>query len=284
MPVERRVVIVGRGKMGRALLAAARPRTVGPYRLVPSSFLTAPKRPAGGGVTWVLALRDNGLAEAARALSPALARGDVVLHLAGMLGPGVLHFASKRGAHVASMHPLCAVVEGNTRHPPLHGSAFGVEGDRLAVLEARRVARDIGGAVIELRGVDRARYHGAAAMVATGGVAIAQAASSLFTSSSSPPPDDEDLRVMVASLLRSVANNVLGVGARAALASPLLRDDTATVAMHLDAMAPTPEVRALYRAAVALVVESLAERAAVKPETIAEARRLTASASPPAGL
>lgn len=272
--MERRVVVIGRGKMGKALRAAACARASGACRLVPSSFLKAPRRPKGAAVTWVLALRDAGLIEAAVALAPAVKRGDVVLHLAGMLGPEVLVAAKAAGARVASMHPLCAVVEGDARHL-LWGSAFAAEGDPEAVREAKRVARDVGGSLVALEAVDRARYHGAAAMVATGGAAIAQAAEALFASSSTPPPDEEALRAMISSLLRSVASNVAAVGARRALASPLMRDDTRTVSKHLDAMASRPEVRDLYRAAVALVVETLDEVKAVKPETVAEARRLT---------
>lgn len=273
--MERRVVVVGRGKMGKALAGAAYPRASGAYRLVQSSFLKSPKRPKGAAVTWVLALRDAGIADAAAALAPVVQRGDVVLHLAGMLGPEVLSAAKAAGARVASMHPLCAVVEGATRFVPFSTAAFAAEGDPEAVREAKRVARDVGGTLIELRSVDRARYHGAAAMVATGGVAIAQAAEALFASASTPPPDDKALREMISSLLHSVAANVAAVGPKRALASPLMRDDTGTVSKHLDAMASRPEVRDLYRAAVALVVENLDAMKTVKPETVAEARRLT---------
>lgn len=276
--MERRVVVIGRGKMGKALHVAARARASGPWALVRSSILKAPKRSKGVAMTWVLALRDAGIADAAAALAPVVQRGDVVLHLAGMLGPEVLSAAKAAGARVASMHPLCAVVEGNTRHVTLRGSAFAAEGDPEAVREAKRVARDVGGTLVEIRSVDRARYHGAAAMVATGGVAIAQAAEALFAASSTPAPDEAALRAMIASLLRSVASNVAVVGPRRALASPLMRDDTGTVSRHLDAMASQPEVRDLYRAAVALVVETLDAMKAVKPETVAEARRLTRAA------
>ncbi len=271
----RRVVVIGGGKLGTALMRSSRPRVSGAYILKRWSFLDGPKRPAKGPATWVLALRDRGLAEAARKLGPVLERGDVVLHLAGMLGPEVLAPAKEHGAHVASMHPLFAVVQGIRRRAPLYGSVFAAEGDAVAIREAKAVARDVGGSLVALKSVDRVRYHGAAALVATGGVAIAQGATALFASSANPPPNDGALRAMVASLLRSVANNVSGVGAERALASPLLRDDTVTVERHLDAMAATPEVRSLYRAAVALVVETLAASSAVKPETIAEARRIT---------
>lgn len=275
MAPVRTVVVVGAGRMGAALYAALRARAVPVRRAAARVFLARPRRPAARPCTWVLAVRDGQLDAAVRALAPALTRNDVVLHLAGMLGPEVLAPARVEGAHVASMHPLCAVAAGNRAAAMLDRAAFTFEGDRGARAEARRIARSLGGTLLEAATVDRARYHGAAALVATGAVALAQGAAALLAASVSPPPSERAQRAAVRSLLVSVASNVEAVGAQAALASPLLRDDTRTVARHLDAMASQAPVRELYRAAVALVLDALEAGALVRPETIAEARRLT---------
>lgn len=281
IPSPRCLLLVGAGRMGTALHAILRRRRSLPDRYVlrrvgARALLARPTRPRGvGAVVWVLAVRDGDLAATVDALAGVFARGDVVLHLAGMLGPGVLHGARAHGAAVGSLHPLVAVARGNTGDVA-EGGAFLFEGDARAKQAARVLVRALGGTLLVADAVDRARYHGGAALVATGAVAIAQGATTLFESALTPPPSEEQLRAAVASLLRSVASNVEAVGARQALASPLLRDDTATVARHLAAMGPWPTTRGLYRAAVGQVLDALEADGTVKPSTITEARRLVA--------
>lgn len=279
MSAARATLIVGAGRMGAALYAVARRRGGLPggrllRRVGGRALLASPRRPrAVGRVTWVLALRDGDLPAAVARLAAVAARGDVALHLAGMLGPDALDGLRARGCAVGSLHPLVAVARGNTGDV-CEGGAFVFEGDAGAEREARALVRALGGTLVVARAVDRSRYHGGAALVATGAVAIAQGATALFEAAVTPAPAERELRAAVASLLRSVASNVEAVGARKALASPLLRDDTAAVARHLDAMGP--RARALYRAAVALVLDALEADGAVRPETVAAARRLVA--------
>ncbi|MDB4930620.1 MAG: Ketopantoate reductase PanG, partial [Myxococcaceae bacterium] len=151
---------------------------------------------------------------------------------------------------------------------------FTVEGDPAAVAVAREIAALAGGRLIVASAVDRARYHAGAALVASGAVALAQGAAWLLGGAIEPAPSDDDLRAATASLLVSVARNVVLVGPDAALASPLLRDDTATVARHLEVMAGDPTVRALYQAVLRRVLEALERDGRVSAATIADARRL----------
>lgn len=274
---SRAVVIVGAGRMGAALYAVARRRGGLPggrslRRVGGRDFLANPRRPRGiARVAWVLALRDADLTAASVTVARVARPGDAALHLAGMLGPDALDPLRTVGCAVGSLHPLVAVARGNTGDV-CEGGAFTFEGDAGALREARALVRALGGTLIVAGAVDRARYHGGAALVATGAVAIAQGATALFEAAITPPPDDWALRAAVASLLRSVASNVEAVGARRALASPLLRDDTDTVARHLAVM--PPPARELYRAAVSLVLDALEADGAVKPSTVAAARRL----------
>lgn len=269
------LVVVGKGRMGAALYANLRP-WYSPALHLPGRAVVgrAPKRPKQSPVTWILAVSDRAIPLVCDALAPSVEPGDCAFHLAGMLGPEVLASMKARGARVASLHPLYAVAAAEPRITALSAPAFVFEGDRAALAEARKVARRCQGALVAASRVDRARYHGAAALMATGAVALAQGAARLFAESLTPRPTDTQLRVMTGSLLRSVAVNVNAVGLDRALASPLLREDTETVARHLAAMDAEPAVRDLYRAAVAFVTEALERNALVSPETIAQARAL----------
>lgn len=199
-------------------------------------------------------------------------RGDAVVHCAGMRGPRELDAASSAGAAVGAMHPLVAVASVE-RPPSLRGLVASFEGDAGAFDSVCALGRRIGLSVLRLEGVDRARYHAAAALCATGGVALAQASAVLFAAAASSSTEDSPSR-FASSLLASVAHNVGAVGATDALASPLLRGDTAAVARHLDAMELHPPAAALYRAALAQVIASLDERGAVDPSVLSRARAL----------
>lgn len=256
--------------MGRALSRELR----GADTVGSREFIAAPKRATASAATWILAVKDADIQATAAALLGVAREGDVVLHLAGMLGPEVLAPLREVGAQVASMHPLCAV-NAMSRPGVLRGAVFFAEGDPGSYAELRRVVEALHGTLLCGEVTDRAAYHGGAALLATGAVALAQGAQTLWTRAMGSQLGVMEMNKAVASLLRSVAVAIETAGVYTALASPLLRDDTATVALHLDAMADSPAVRALYSAAVALVLDAIEAQGQARPETISEARRLT---------
>ena len=275
-PAAPRVVLIGSGRMASALANTLRPAgcdvTVHP-RGTPPTRRTGRQR-----FVWVLCVPDAAVPAVCAAWASVMRRGEVALHLAGMLGPEALAPARAVGAHVGALHPLAAVApRGGARH--LRGACFSVEGDAPAVRAARALCAVMGATLLEADAVDRPRYHGGAALMATGAVALAQGAARLFADALTPTPSEEGLRAAVASLLESVAANVRAVGVDAALASPLMRDDPETVARHLAAMRSVPAAEAMYRAAVGVVVDTLARRGGVRPETLERAREILRSTS-----
>jgi predicted short-subunit dehydrogenase-like oxidoreductase (DUF2520 family) len=230
-------------------------------------------RPFGRArVLWLLAVTDRAVEATCASLVRAglITRGDTAVHLAGMLGVDVLDAARRWGASIAAVHPLVAVADPRNP-PPLRGSAASFQGDRAALRTWRPFARAIGLHTATLTRVERVRYHAAAALMATGGVALAQGASTTWARAIAPR-SDATLRAFAASLLRSVAHNVAAVGADRALASPLLRGETDTVARHLDALASTPSTRSLYAAAVSQVLDTLERTNALEPRLVRAVR------------
>lgn len=274
------LVIVGHGRMGAAFRRSLGPTYPHPQRVSGREAAAGRvTRPSPHAITWILAVPDRVVADVTAGLAKVLGPRDVVLHLAGMLGPEVLDVARASGAAVGSLHPLAAVASPRPR-PSLAGTSFLFQGDRPARAESRRIATAVGGRLLVATTVDRARYHGAAALVATGGVALAQGAAWMLSLAVTPAPGDTEVRAAVASLLRSVARNVEAVGVRRALASPLVRNDVASVERHLAAMAADPSVRGLYLAAVARVLKPLEEEGLVSAETLASARKLVGPHDP----
>lgn len=277
MSARRQVLLVGSGRMAAAFARSLRSARVrfSSLRARDASWVIAPRR--GARRTVILAVTDAAIGASCEALVNAavLARGDTIVHLAGMRGPEELAIARSVGAHVGAMHPLVAVASVD-RAPKLQGFTASFEGDRPALVAARALGARLGLAVIALEGVDRARYHAAAALCATGGVALAQASSALL-SHAARSLDPAVASRFASSLLASVAHNVGAVGAQAALASPLMRGDTAAVERHLASMAVHAPAAALYRAALSQVVASLDAQGSIDPAVIARAREILAA-------
>src|SRR5216684_8348937 len=98
------------------------------------------------------------IAAAARELAPATAwKGKIAFHSSGALASDELNVLRRRGAAVASVHPMMTFVRGSI--PSLKGVPFGVEGDAAAVRVARRVVKDLGGEVFTVRKQNKAAYH-----------------------------------------------------------------------------------------------------------------------------
>lgn len=273
-PLPRSVYLVGRGRMAGALSAALTDADV-PFTVLPSRALTAALSEVerdGNPALWLLCVRDDAIAGTASLLAPSLRRHDRVFHLAGMRGLEELRPAHDAGCAIGAFHPLLAVAD-PARPPSLAGACFSLQGDDDAHRAAVWFAHRVGARVLRLGPTDRARYHAAAALVASGGVALAQGAAQLLARST-PRLAPNAAAQAVASLLRSVAHNVETVGVDAALASPLLRGDTDTLALHLERMSVVPAARALYHSALTLLLGTLSTTGAVPPAVLERARAL----------
>src|SRR6202521_2172752 len=101
---------------------------------------------------------DAEIGRAARALAAKIEwKGRVALHSSGVLSSDELAVLRRRGAVVASVHPMMTFVRG--AQPSLAGVPFAVEGDARAVRVARRVITDVGGHCYLIRKDSKAAYH-----------------------------------------------------------------------------------------------------------------------------
>ncbi len=204
-------------------------------------------------------------------------RGDAVVHLAGMLGNDVLAIAHDAGALTGALHPLVAVADPK-RPPTLDGAALSFEGDAPLARWLAKLFAPTGARVFRLAQVDRVRYHAAAALCATGAVALAQGAAALFAEAARDA-DADAIRAFTRSLLASAAHNVFVAGPSRALASPIMRGDTATVERHLASMRIAPRARAMYAAALLQAVDTLAREQSVAPAVLTAVQRMARKSS-----
>ena len=187
---------------------------------------------------------DGAIAAAAQSIAAQVEwKGRVALHSSGALGSDELASLRKRGAAVASVHPLMTFVPGS--RPSLRGVSFALEGDAAAVRVARRMVRDLGGKAYSIREADKAAYH-----------AWGTFASPLFTALLATTEEVAKLagvkrkaaKQRMIPILQQTLANYAAFGAAGAFSGPIVRGDVNTVRRHLQMLYGTPVVREVYLA------------------------------------
>jgi predicted short-subunit dehydrogenase-like oxidoreductase (DUF2520 family) len=196
---------------------------------------------------------DRKIAGAAAALAREFqGRGRIALHSSGALSGDELEPLRRKGAVVASVHPLMTFV-GKSR-PRLAGVSFAVEGDGTAVQMARRIVRDLGGEPFAIRKKDKNAYH-----------ALGTFASPLLTALLATTERVARLagitgkaarRRMLPILLQTV-HNYGKLGAAQGFSGPIVRGDVETVRRHLDVLRTAALPHLVYVALARAALEYL---------------------------
>ena len=226
------LTLVGRGRVGRSLAAAAERAGID-ARL--ASHEEADSIP--GGTAVLLCVPDDAITEMAGRLGsspPAL-----VGHVSGATTLDALAPAAERGAATFSLHPLQTFADGET---PTEGTPAAVAGSTDESLEyARALADALGMRPFEVPEEQRAAYHAAAAMASNLLVALEESAAEVLARIGVG-----DARELLTPLVLRTAANWAERGP-AALTGPVARGDRATVQRHRVALAENaPELVRLY--------------------------------------
>jgi predicted short-subunit dehydrogenase-like oxidoreductase (DUF2520 family) len=255
------ITIVGPGNLGSALALALRAAGY-PIAAIVSRDIPAARRRARvlarqvgarattlaaaslpGDVVWIC-LPDDALAACARALAAKSGwRGRIVLHPSGALSSDVLAPLRRRGAAVASLHPMMSFVRGIV--PALAGVTFALEGDARALRVARRIASDLGGHVFAIRKSRKPLYHALGAFSSPLIVASLAVAGRVARAAGVPAAS---VPATIGPILQATLRNYLAQGPAAAFSGPLKRGDVATVRKHLRVLRQVPDAREVYLA------------------------------------
>ncbi|HET8976109.1 MAG TPA: pantoate--beta-alanine ligase [Solirubrobacterales bacterium] len=233
-PTERApIVVVGRGRVGTSLSAAAREAGV---PMKPASAADAPHA-CRGATAALLCVPDVAIAATAASLAsdpPAL-----VGHVSGATTLDPL--AASAASAVFSLHPLQTFGGAST---PLASAPAAVAGsDPAAESFAVALAEALGMIPFSVPDQRRAAYHAAASIASNFFVALEESATGLMDAAGI-----EDARELLAPLVLRTAANWAERGPDA-LTGPIARGDAATVERHREALAETaPELLPLYEA------------------------------------
>lgn len=217
--------MLGAGKVGRGLTRTL--RTKGVKVTLRASRRTLPRSIDAAIV--VVAVRDGEVRTLAERLVGIVARGSVVVHVAGALDAEALAPLRRSCAGVAQMHPMIAFA--STQFPPsLAKGSMLIRGDSAAVARARRLARVLGMVPHNIGPLDAVAYHAAAGLVANGAAALAALGAELLVVAGIPRAMAPKL---LGPLLRSVGDNVEALGFPHALTGPVRRGDALALERHL---------------------------------------------------
>ena len=170
-------------------------------------------------------------------------KGRVALHSSGALTSDELSALRRKGARVASVHPLMTFVRGS--RPALAGVPFAVEGDMAAVRIARRIVGDLGGQSYPIRKQDKAAYHAwgtFASPLLTSLLATTQEVAGL----AGVKPREAARRML--PILMQTLSNYAEFGGSGGFSGPIVRGDIETVRKHLKVLGKAPQARGVYLA------------------------------------
>ena len=273
MPAKPQIAIVGPGRLGGALSFAL---TEAGYRVrevisrdAPSSqkrardiarktrSLTSTLETADlkSDLIW-FCVPDREIARAARALSPAAEwKGKVAFHSSGALASDELNLLRRRGAAVASVHPMMTFVRGSI--PSLQGVTFALEGDVKATRLARKITRDLGGDAFSISKTNKIAYH------AWGGFSSALLVAMLVTAEQvarAAGLSSTQARKIMMPIVRQTLANYIALGPAGAFSGPIVRGDVSVVRKHMRTLREIPRAKEVYVALARAALQYLPSR------------------------
>lgn len=197
----------------------------------------------------LIAVSDSQLREVARAVSLETRlkfKKLFVAHTSGAHSTEVLKPLQKRGASVASMHPVQSFPQSKSlreRVKSVRGISFGVDGESKAVAIAQAIIHDLGARAVFIPKNLKPLYHAACVFSSNYVVTLLNA----VAETSGVLGLQQQWREMVLPLFTSTAENAFRTSPREALTGPVIRHDLETVRLHLQALnAFAPQLIPLY--------------------------------------
>ncbi len=171
-------------------------------------------------------------------------KGSIVFHMCGALPSSILSSAKRKGAHIASIHPLQSLADVKEAVKNLSNSYFCIEGDEEAVRIARKIVRSLGGKEIMLNVEEKPLYHAGAAVVSNFLVATIGFGIDLYEAAG---VSRKDSLKAIMPLVKGTLKNIENIGIPDALTGPISRGDAGIVECHLKAISrAVPEFVNLY--------------------------------------
>jgi len=263
LPEKPTIALIGAGNLAQALgpalkaagyqidfvaareTASSRRRAAMLARLLEARTLSLSDAGPSSDIIWICHT-DDALTETATLLARKAGwSGKIVLHSSGALSSDVLSALKRKGAIIASLHPMMTFVPGAT--PRMEEIPFAVEGDARAVSVARRIVRDMGAESFAIKKSAKPLYHALGSFSSPLIVAALVTAERVGRGAGLTA---SQTRRVIAPILRQTIKNYTERGAAAAFSGPIKRGDLNTVLRHLKELKRVSGASEVYRALV----------------------------------
>ena len=191
-------------------------------------------------------------------------RGKYVLHCSGLHSAEVLNPLKDKGAFTASLHPVQSFSQRKGGLEQFEGIYFGLEGGDKALDLAQKIAADLGGYSIMIRGKDKALYHAACSVASNFLVIVLDVAVSLLKFIGF---EEAQASEIVLPLVQGTLQNIKKFNIETSLTGPIIRGDKESVETHLDALRKFPAYREIYRS-LAIQALEIAKKKKLAPDKI----------------
>ena len=182
----------------------------------------------------ILSPADKDLREVATSIAKLLPDRAIILHTSGSISSDILADLRTPTRHVGGLHPLISFAGNNVQKDIFSGAYFGVEGDKVAVNTAKRLALVLGGFPIEIAAGTKSLYHAAAVTACGHLIAVIDAAVEMMMACG---PSRDESRAMLLPLIESTVANLKTGTVESALTGSFARGDTDAVERHIEALA-----------------------------------------------
>jgi len=215
--------IVGAGKATAGWLAAAADASVLFLCIPDEEIEKTAVRLARGGVDW---------------------RGKVVFQTSGILSSKALKPLKRRGASIASFHPIQSFSSKRTPVARFKDIYYGVEGDSQALSLAKKIVHRLGGRTLLIRPQNKPIYHAACSMASNLFVPLFDLSCGLLHAAGIK---GRKAGQVLFPLVEGTLQNVKHLDVEAALTGPISRGDERTVERHLRVLQKFPEALRAYK-------------------------------------
>jgi predicted short-subunit dehydrogenase-like oxidoreductase (DUF2520 family) len=171
-------------------------------------------------------------------------RGKIIFQTSGILSSKTLEPLRRRGASVASFHPIQSFSSKRTPADRFKSIYYGLEGDSRALSIAKKIVRRLGGKTLLIKPQDKPLYHAACSMASNLFVPLFDLSCELLRAAGIK---GRKAGLVLFPLVEGTLQNVKHFDGETALTGPIARGDEQTVNRHLRALRKFPEALRVYK-------------------------------------
>lgn len=179
-------------------------------------------------------------------------RGKIVVHSSGALSSDTLELLRRKGAEVASAHPLMTFV--SSSQPKLKGVPFALEGTAKALTAVETIISDFEAHAFRIARTEKAAYHAFGFFSSPGIVALIAAAIDVGKLAGL---EGKRVRALMEPIVRQTIDNCFRTSPQQAFSGPVRRGDVETIRKHLKVLDEHPDLLDLYGSLVRIALRDL---------------------------